>query len=394
MTTTYAPILTYADAIDQLIGYIAGSSEDAQQRLLRQVVQNAYRDLVNHRSWKCFYEHTRVQMNAAYQIGTISYSQATQTITADSGSGISWPSWAANGRIRINGSPTSVFVCEVDQLTSSTTLTVTNRLNPGADLPTGTSYILFQDVYPLPSDIRKISDPTTYNTWASQYISPQDWQWLEWHANVTGYPVRWTIMRDPKNVAGWALCVQPLPSTNLPFDFVANRWGAQIKWSGKEPVAYTGTIACSASTAVTGTTTAFDSTMAGSILRVLAGTNLPEGQGGLYPYTEEAQIRSVTDGTHLVLSNALTGTYSGAAFVISDPIDLPQTMVDAFLWACRYQYAMTGRMKNSDFVKEEWRESLLRAMEADTMVEIERAVGDNAKYFDRGWNGPLAPNIS
>jgi hypothetical protein len=387
VTSAGANVFLFSDAVDNVVDYLGGATQDPEQRIVRRSIYNAYNRIFAERSWAHLYKHTRIQLNPLYNTGTVAYSQSSLTVTLTGGS---FPSWAANGRIRINSTTTdgsnTAMVCGISAFPTSTTLLLDANLNPGGDIAAGASYTLFQDVYPLPSDFRKAQKPTTYSTWDSLYISPEDWQWLEWHANVQGYPVRWTIMGDTTNIGQYNLCVQPYPTNSVPFDMIYARGGRNIRYTGYETASRTGTISVTAnSTAVTGSGTSWTTAMAGAYMRFSATSTQPDGFGGLNPYVEECRIRSVADGGHLTLYTAPLNTYSATGFVISDPIDLSDQLIEAFKMGCRFQYSVLARTDQHDLALKDYRMAVRLAMENDSMQESARAVGMKAGGFDRGW---------
>ncbi len=389
--TAQANVFTYTDAIDALVDYTGGASIDVDQRLLRKCVQNAYREIIGRRKWRHLWDHRRVNLNALYATGTVQYTHSTRTVDLTSGT---FPTWVGPyARIRINGGTTtapSIYVCQVASRVSGTQVTLTANLNPGSDIAAGATFTIYQDVYPLDGDFRMANEPTTYTTWGSQYIRFQDWQWLEWHANVQGYPVRWTIGPDNINPGGYAMYVAPYPSVAVPYDFTIQRRGRNAFWTGYETAALTGTIAVSAAgTAVTGSATQFASSMVGSILRVQATgvTTLPDGQGGLNPYFEQKVISVVTDTTHLTVANAFDSAYSGSGIRIADPIDFPEMLIEAFLHGCRWQYCLTAN-KDPNITRQQqliYREALIHACEADRAIDVDQVIGQLDRTYDRGF---------
>src|SRR5580704_10065707 len=195
-------VFCYRDAVDQLVTYLGGAAQDAEQIIVRRAIQNAFRRILAERSWQYLYVNTTIQLQAPYNAGTVTYVNATRQLTLSGGT---WPTWARYGRIALPTPDGALQIFQPDQIVSSTVMTLTALLNPGQDITTPVSYNLYQSIYPLPADFHRICEPTTFATWGSEYVSPTDWQWLEWHVQVGGYPYVWTISNDLRNAGAYAI---------------------------------------------------------------------------------------------------------------------------------------------------------------------------------------------
>lgn len=373
-------VFTYADAVARLRFFTGGAAQDVEQATVRVACQDAYRDIANYGPWNYLYQDYNVPLVAPQNTGTIQYTASNNHLVL---TGATWPSWITYGRIRIGG-----IVYQIDQSVNSTTVTLSIRTQPGADIAAGTSYQVYQSIYSLPADFRRINEPTTYSTWASSYVSLSEWQWLEWHINMQGPPTQWTIGPDPHLPSGLAIYMAPYaPDASSPFAFTYYRSPRTIRYTGYETAARAGTITCN-SASVAGGSTAFDSSMVGSILR-FGGSAVPTGLGDLTPYTEQRRIQSVQSTTALTLDYAPDGTYSGTKYCITDAVDLPDPLMNAFIALCRYHYATLSRFDSRDDEFKYSQHALRLAREQDALVEIRRTIGGGNKYSDRGWLLPL-----
>lgn len=385
---------TYQDAVDHLCDFMGGSALDTGQRLVLKGVQNAYTRFVNERSWRYLYSPGRVNLNAPYSTGTVSFDLTGGTYERQLTFSTALPAlvqtWIKFGRIRIDD-----VVYEIDDLKSSTVVTITERHCPTADLTTET-FTLYRNQYPLGCGFRKMCDFTAENRWGSCYVPPDEWLYLERHENATGTPYHWTVLADPEVNGSYVLAIEPYPTTAETLDFLYQRAARPIRLSGYESQCRTGTVTISAdNTVVTGVGTAWTTDMQGSYMRFTLGTSVPDGLGGLSPYLEQRKIRAVTNTQSLVLDTSVDFSYSSKPFVITDPVDLPETFWEAFVRCCEWQLAMTGRVKDASTQQHAafYQAALRRCFEMDNVTEIPRRFGGDVEYVNRGWDSPLGENV-
>ena len=370
----------FQDAVDHLADFLGGSAMDAEQRIVRKAIQNAYNRFTNERSWQYLYTHGRINLVDSYSTGTMTFDLTggahERLVTFSTALSTAVQSWAKFGRILLQDATSGAeLVYDIDDYKTTTTVTLKEGLCPTGDV-SATEFTLYRNVYPLPADFRRLSEPVPewqFNAW---YIPPQEWMFLERHEHAEGSPMAWTIMPDPDKNGGYAIFVYPYPDENETLDFIYQRYARTMKYTGYESAARTGTITVSASsTAVTGSGTSWTSDMAGSYMRFINGTTVPDGLGGLNPFSEQRKIRSVTTTTALVLDTAVDNAYTAKAFCISDPVDVPDPFWEPFCRCCEWQLAMTGRIKDVDAKFGYYQAALRRAFELDAVMEIPRMFG-------------------
>ncbi len=113
--------------------------------------------------------------------------------------------------------------------------------------------------------------------------------------------------------------------------------------------------------------------MVGSYMRFGDTTNIPDGLGGLNPYVEQKKIISFTNATTLVLDSAVDNAYTGVKYCISDPCDIPVSMIDALYRGAEWQVAIGVRMKDADQKAALYQDALIHAFEADSIVQRQRS---------------------
>ncbi len=154
-SVTTAPELTLA----ALIGYGRPMFVDRQgaqaNTLLTQSVNDALEMLCGNRDWPWLYTTGRIDLNAAYTTGTVQVTDGDATVILTGGT---FPAWAADGDILINGTWTPVL-----SLTDPTHLEMEDAWF-GGSLPS-TTFVLCQYRYDLPADCRTIVNIGNQQGW-------------------------------------------------------------------------------------------------------------------------------------------------------------------------------------------------------------------------------------
>jgi hypothetical protein len=375
-----ARLLLYSDLIDHLVYNVAGGANDPEQRDYRVACQNAYRELAFNYDWQYYYTNYRISTVEPYSTGTISSSGAVVN-----GSGATFPTWAKLGRLQVG---TVVYPISVRNSSSQLTLGET----PVEDIAASSTYTLYQSQYTLPADFRRMARIVNENNlYLGDYISPAEWLNNERSGNTSGPARCWTILADYDLPGRFALVLTPYPSAATTIDFIYQRGPRRMRLTGQETNSRAGTIAGSAAgTTITGTSTAFDASMVGSYIRWGTSTSShPDGDGGLNPYTEQLQITGYTSSTSITVSPAITTAMSGVKYIISDPVDVYQSMVNALLRRCEMELAI-ARGRDMGVAQQAYRDALIQAREADKMqLDVNVAGGD---YVRTGvnWAYPTA----
>lgn len=319
------------DLIEHLSDYSGGEVMDRKSRDYRRAAVRAYQDLALSNEWKAYMTRGRINLNVAQDDGTIAFDltggsyERLVTLTS-----YTWPTWAEFGTLLIDG-----VRYKVDERKSNTTLTLMYDSCPTADVASGTTYTLYQNVYPLPEDFRKLDD--AHYEQGLGCMKPltdmSDWLHLDQQQAESGRPYWYYIGGSPDTWQYGKMClyVHPYPDTAESFDFTYWRNPRALYYTGQETEASVGTVSVSIdTTAVTGTSTTFSQKMVGALIRFSRdSTNLPEGEGGQYPYQEQRVIISVTNATTLTLNEAVDFAYSGVKYVITDPVDADGALLEA-----------------------------------------------------------------
>jgi hypothetical protein len=358
-------VFTYNDCIEHLIQYQGGASSDADLGKLRTAVQMAYQDLCWNMEWQYYHRPLRIQLSAYYATGTIEYTSSTRTLTLTTGT---WPTWAASGRVLIAG-----IAYQVKSRASNSELILDETFCPQANIASGTAYRIYRSVYLLPKDFRKVHEFVGEDTWTSTFTTPSEWLKRERFLQDTGTPWLWTIMQttDVYGYGRYGLFVSGYPDTAETFDCIYLRAPREIKYTGYESAARTGTVSAAASASVTGSGTSFSSDMVGSVIRFTQSTSVPGGIHTTNPFTEQHVISAYSSATAITIDEATSGTYSAKNFLVTDVIDAPLAWRQALLRGCEFQ--LDSILPSSERLKRSYsgyREALIQARERDSLTNV------------------------
>lgn len=168
---------------------------------LTQAVNDALDMVSMEQLWPFLLTQNTLSLNAFYQIGTITLTQNSSTVTLAAGT---WPIWAASGKIKYNGQ-----ILTVASRSSASDVLLDTAWN-GATT-SGASYLIFQDEYALASDLMKLGRLFPGNTWGWGG-EPVSYEYLmevqNDHTYSQKYPKMWATV-------GNRLIVWPYPSDTV-----------------------------------------------------------------------------------------------------------------------------------------------------------------------------------
>lgn len=365
------PIYTYRDAMLTVIDFLEGNVKEKASRDARRAVLNAYREVATAARWSYFYQRGRLDTDAAYSTGTIAYTNSSRVLTLTSGT---WPDWAALGQVMIAN-----VIYDIASRDSNSQLTLSEICNPGADVASGTSYTLFRSTYPLPSNFVAMSVLfESTNTYFPSYVDPSDWLDRSRAFRNPSVPEIYSIAADPKYYGTLGVSFNPPPSTAWHYDYMYVRRPRDLKIEEESD----GTVSVTASSAgVTGVGTAFTSDMIGSTIRISSDSeHKPEGAEWQRPYDQQRTIIAVSSATAATVDNTWDTSRTGVKYIVSDPIDMDQAMLNAFWRNCEYQVALSKSLKTLPRVQESYQRALILAREADSRSFVEVTAGAPVRW--------------
>ncbi len=203
---------TFQDVIDHGIDYLGGNPSSQATRDCVRAALAAYRDLANAFNWTYLYTQSRIITTSSYDSSvtgaTIAYLDSSGayprqlTITGDV-----WPTWAADGIIRIGGivngqtagstyssvdngpDSSSVVGYKIAQRVSATVCVLDEVISPNVDIPALTPFLMYQDTYLLPEDFVS-QDQALYelNFGGMTYTHPRAWLFENRYIFAAGLP--------------------------------------------------------------------------------------------------------------------------------------------------------------------------------------------------------------
>ena len=376
-------VLTFHDMLDYITALTDGGARTKYLRLHKEAILGAYRDITMCHEWDYYMKEGRIDLVANYDTSTVTYDHedaVNRELTLDVSSGAAWPSWAKYGRIVFGD-----VVYPVESRTSNSIVVLGEDFNPGADVTTDTTYNLYRSVYPLPADLWRLYDVAVEKSyWITYYLTPTEWLQRERFTSTTGQTWAWTIMKDPDNDNRFALWVDPAPSTAEPLGFIYRRRPRTLRWAGTETEARTYTFGTRSigDTAVV-TSVALPASMVGSVIRLANSTTThPTGLAGSSPYAEQFKIASLS-GTTVNIDGALAQAYAGGTnkLVVSDPIDMNDTMLEAFKAQVEYRLSrFANDLQDMTASKGVAEMELRRALEAEARISASFGRGRHSRY--------------
>ena len=370
-TEIYSPSLfTYRDAIDHLLVVEDALGQEIEQKRARGAIQSAYRRLHAEHKWRHLVSLGRVFLQAPLTDSTIVFDSIANTLSSNS---FAWPAdiavyRALSGGVTAKIQSGSGTIAQLDP-----TFTFPNS----APWTSGAIEVTFaQTIYPLPAgltDIGEIHDQNSF--WSTTYVSPGEWLSLERHFHSATRPWFWTIMGHPDLQNQLALCIYGRPSGISSFDFVYQRKPRDLRLDGYARYSSQGTNFISAaspgSTAAT-LHAAVPPAVAGSVLRLAQadGDRPPGGLDDIESYGDQRIVTAVSSMVLTVDSGWTTGkAESTGHFSLSDPVDLPDYLIQPFLRLCEAEYAQ--RQQDDARIKLSmgaYQEALVLALGNDAMV--------------------------
>ena len=379
-------LVTYYDCVQVALDFLSGNNTSAGQRDVRRAIHEAYRELGEAFGWSFLQKQGRVPLKKLYSTGTVGYNSTSRVLTISSGS---WPSWSADATVRVGDVP-----CRVQTRTNSTSLVLDSTMNPGQAVADETSHQIYPTCYTLPHDFLSMVQPWGEEPWrTAKSVSYDRILALDRYRQTSG-SIRSFCVREVADLHGsLGLYIHPPSDAAQTLDFMYQRRGRVLRYTGHDAAERAGTISVTSGGAVTGTGTSFDDLMAGAVMRIgMDGTNNPTSLDGLYPYSDERIVASVTDGTHIVLDGTTTARNS-VKYIITDPVDIDLSLVNCLYAGIRQRLAIQRNFKNKGEYITVYDEELRRARQNDHRVLQSIVAGGSTPGRRRWGNVPHAADL-
>lgn len=393
-TTERANRTTVVDMVSHLRDYLGTNVNQEAHRAIIRSIQAGLRELVNARTWSYLYQRHRIATNEPYDTGTIQYQVSAGTyprqVTLTSGT---WPSWANLGTLAIG-----TVTYEIVRRISDSIVQMDSVVNSAADIASGTSYTLYSDTYVLPEDFVASDRAYAEISWGGmEFVHPHLWlQVTRYYRSSSDTPRYYTFTGDPRAAGRMCMRLFPYPDSARTIDLVYHRRPRKITLEKYN----TGTVTADASggstTTITGSGTAWTSSMVGSVIRLSSDAlNLPTDLAGSNPYAVERTIKVVSSATSLTVDEAIDTSYTGVKYEISDPIDIEDgAMLEAYFRCCEKHLATVRKHSAVGDATALYRDALIRAMEADSRSFAGRVAGPGGVYRQRFADMPRGDDVS
>ena len=346
-------LVTYQDAVEDLLDYFGEGHDRRAKRTAKRAVLEAYRFITRRSHWTIYSGLDRISTVAPYETGTIAYDHSggssERLLTLTSGT---FPTWSEYGVVTISDRP-----YHVESYIDSTHLTLTEALNPGADVASGTSYTLHRDTYYLPVAARSIGGlRDVVDGYCPIYVDPE--RWLEATRGFTsqGCPTYYTIIGEPEHYNSLAVRFAPSPDAVYVYDYILERAPTPLNADDALVQLFRGT-----------TVTASRAFSSWHRLRAQDRryNNEPTGFQGEHPY----QYQRIITGSRNDDSDDRRddcGNNHADKNSLSDPLDIDTaSMLDAFMAECRARFARMLSRQDAPKLKTEAREAYILAKGMD-----------------------------
>jgi hypothetical protein len=286
-------------------------------------------------------------------------------------------------------------------MVNSTVLTLDPVLNPGPNgdalIPAGTPFQLYCDTYDLPEDFIATDQEFADISWGGmEYVHPNKWlQVTRYYASYSNTPRYYTIRGNPKIPNRLSVSIFPFPDSDRTIDFVYHRGARKVTIDRYQTGSASVNASGGATQTVTGTGTNWTASMAGSVIRLSGDSlNFPTDFAGDNPAAIERNIVSVQSATQLTVDDAISQSFSGVKYRISDPIDVESgAMYEAFVRCAEMHASIQRNSKDRELARKEYMLALEIAKEADSRNFAVRVAGMGGPYRQRLANMPRGPDI-
>lgn len=364
--------ITYKDAVEHVLLYCSDDRSNKGLHFARMAVDCAIKELCGDVEWNYYKRSQRLSVYAPQTTGTVEYTASTRTLTL---TGATWPTYAATGRILIGD-----ISYDIQSYDSTTELTLESSGAPAANIASGTSYTLYFADYDLPDNVLRVGTLIDLEGESQPIqVGASDWSMFQ-QQNRTFRPTHWTVMSSPNTTGVQAIRLAPAPDAAREYEYIAKTRPRTLRYERITA----GTISTAASsTQIDGSNTAFTDGMVGAIMRISTGNAIPGNRYSDNPAAYEFPIKSVTDATTLDLETSIPETLSDVKYVISDPVDVNQNIMDqAFFTLAELRFLERVGPALSIFQDPQQHAHMIQTLRNTYMEQYHQARGADSAYRD------------
>ncbi len=339
-------VWTFTDVLDAVSDMLAGTVGSGAQETLRRAVRDSYRQLTGMQDWQFLHRRGRIQLRAAETLTAVfdfTGGANERQLTASA----AFPDWVQDASVRMGKT-----VSDVDQVISSTVVTLDATLNPGQDVASG-EVLVYPRWYAFPPDFMAVEGLYTEDgqpLWPEPDSRPGLLELDRRGDSSASIVTRYVVGNTPDIYGQMGLFVHPPSSQTETLDYVAKFAPRELIITGEDAEDYAGTVTVSSAdpAVVTGSSTLFNVRMLGSIMRLGDTTNVPRGLDHHHRYIEQRSIVGYTSGTSLTLDGPVSTTFgAGTKYRIADPVVLDQAAYDALVAMSKAEVGVARNLENT-----------------------------------------------
>jgi hypothetical protein len=363
-------LITWSDLVEHLTDWMGANPSGEARRDAKRASLSALRATANAHGWSYYLTRGRLNTVASYATGTVSYDHTggmfERLVALASGT---WPSWAAQGTLMIND-----VTYEVAERKSDTQITLSTNSNPGADVASTNAWTIYRDTFPLPTNFQSMGELfIATHARLLGWEHPSSWLARQRVYRGTSIPSTYTVLGETNYQNVLSIAFYPPPDQVYAVDYIYKRHPRPLRVeseiSGKVSVGV-------GSTAVTGTGTAFASSMVGSVIRVGDASTVPTARWGNAPAADERLVTAVASATSLTVDSGWSVVANGVKYVISDPVDIHVgSMLTALLRRAELETGHARNKRDRAELEVAAQRELLMAREADARNMKEERAG-------------------
>lgn len=379
---TKPQVFAYQDLLEAMDDFVQALGASSKQSQNRRAIEEAYREVAGSHDWSFLHVTGRVLVKAPQGTGTVTFDytggEYERMLQLE---GATWPDWVENACIRFNDT-----VCDVELMKSSTVVTLDAQMCPLENVE-ATTYSLFPRWYILPSDFVSMDRPMdASNAWKlGEVRSISEILELLHNDTSTGDTDYYAVGPAPDLYGSMALYIWPPSDATEALTFPYKRRPRELRYSGLDiGTDAAGTVSVTAGdNEVTGSGSAFDVEMAGSLLRIGSSTTrLPTGIVGGTRYAEQRVIHRAPTATRILLDTTVETTRDNVRYTITDPLDVDVAAYDAVVACARRNLVREKTPKLYPIYQDAYAKALARAKGDDYRITQRRVCGTpNTTYY-------------
>lgn len=378
-------MFTLGDLSKSLRAYVGNDASETKTAAAKRAAVAGLRLLSSYRNWSYYQTIGRITTVAQQSLGTVAYDhtggayERMLTLTPDTTE--IWPTWSQYGTVVIAN-----VAYDVDVRKSSTVITLKETSNPGADVAALTTYRIYRARFPMPSDFVSSDQPIVGDGGEPlSLFQLRDWVLRRSRNDGDGQPREYCFVGNGSG--GTDVIVWPPPDAIYPLEFLYRRKPTQPTLDEESRGKLTIT---SSSSAAVGSSTQFDTSHIGCVLRVSRNGTPPTAPDGANPAVFETTVTGIISAVGLNLTDAATASFQNVAYTLSSPLDVEDgPMWDLLIQKCRKELRIETRMNLTNEELQAYNEAVVAACGDDGGKPKERRVagmaGSPYNAGPRGW---------